>query len=148
MSVVVMNNFSPRARFFSPSGTGKEDVFQPVFVKGDCRVLKKVGESDFYEIIQSFKEECSVKRIVERYQAGDLQALRRVQGLYIDVVDAPSSLVEAYETINGVKDAFTSLTPEAQAYYGDPLSFVQRVMVGDYPNSVVKDTEKEVVTNE
>lgn len=147
MSAVVMNNFSSRSRFFSPSGTGKEPVFQPVFVKGDCRVLKEVGESDTYEVIQSYKEECSIKRIIERYQKGDLQALRRVQALYCDVGDAPDSLVEAFEKVKSLQTSFEALTPEAQAYYGDPMSFVQRIAAGDFPK-FDKVEEKEVVPNE
>lgn len=147
MSAVVVNNFSSRSRFFSPSGTGKEPVFQPVFVKGDCRVLKEVGESDNYEIIQSYKEECSVKRIIERYKNGDLQALRRVQALYCDVVNSPNTLAEAFEKVKSIQDSFDALIPEAQAYYGDPMSFVQRIVAGDVPK-FDKVEEKEVVPNE
>lgn len=147
MSVVVMNNYSSRSRFFSPSGTGIDDVFQPVYCKGDCRVLKKVGDRNLYEIIQSYKEECSVKRIVERYQSGDLSALRRVQALYTDVVDSPSTLVEAFDKVKSIQTSFDALTPEAQAYYGDPMSFVQRIAVGDFPKFDKAD-EEEVVSNE
>lgn len=129
--VEVRSAFSPRSRYYSSVGDGVVPVFQPSFVKGDARVLKETGKRDLYAIIQSFKEECSVKRIVERYTQGDLSVLSRVQALYTDVSGLPSSLDQAFEKVREAHAAFLDLTPEAQEYYGDPGAFVQRFAAGD-----------------
>lgn len=81
----------------SPAGTG----IRPRFVKrveAGKAVLVQVGETDQQALIDSYKEECDVNRIVERYANGDTAALARVQGLYSDIsgfADNPTDLLNA-----------------------------------------------------
>lgn len=86
---------SPRKS--SPAGSPIRDRFAKRVENGKA-VLVKVGETDQQALINSYKEECDVNRIVERYVNGDSSVLARVQGLYSDIsgfADNPTDLLNA-----------------------------------------------------
>lgn len=68
-------------------------------------VLEEVGEFDLQAYINSFESETDVAKLVERYKAGDMQALNRVQKVYGDVTEIPSHLGEALELTKAVNFA-------------------------------------------
>lgn len=140
---IVRNSFSSHSRFYSPTGDGKCPVFAPEYEKGDCRYLKKVGEEDFYAIIQSYKEECSIKRIISRYRNGDLQALQRVQAMYTDVASAPRSLAEAFDRAKYIESVYSKLSDDAKSFYGSVSGFVDGVLAGKFPVSSISNQENE-----
>lgn len=81
----------------SPVGSAIRDRFAKRVENGKV-VLVKVGETDQQALINSYKDECDVNRIVERYANGDSSVLARVQGLYSDIsgfADNPTDLLNA-----------------------------------------------------
>lgn len=68
-------------------------------------VLEEVGEFDLQAYIDSFESDTDISKLVEKYKAGDLQALNRVQKIYGDVTELPSHLGEALELTKAVNFA-------------------------------------------
>lgn len=112
--------------------------------------LRKVGETDQYGIIQSFKDECDIQRIVARAQAGDASVLQRVQGLYFDSTAIPADPTEVMQSGTVLNNAWESLTPEQRAQYGNKEAFVNALLTpAPAPDIPVENTvEKEVKTDE
>lgn len=128
-------------RSFSPTGEGVKKTFSVQYDNYGNRSLIETGEVDTYAIIQSFKDECDVCRLIERYQQGDLSALARVQAVYCDTTVYPHSLMEARHSYSVALEAFDLLTDDAKAYYGSPEQFIRRLHEGDVFNGSVGVTE-------
>lgn len=125
----------PFARKFpkspSPSGEMKKTAYTVKVDEYGNRSLVATGETDTYSIIQSYKDECDVCKLIERYQQGDVSALQRVQAIYCDTTQYPHSLMEARQAYDDAMKAFNLLSEEAKAYYGTPEAFLERLHKGD-----------------
>lgn len=112
--------------------------------------LRKVGEEDQYGIIQSFKDECDIQRIVARAQAGDASVLQRVQGLYFDSTVIPSDPTEVMQSGTVLNNAWENLTPEQRAEYVTKEAFVNALLnPAPAPDTPVETpVETEVINNE
>ncbi len=87
--------------------------------------LVEVGQSNLYSEIQSHKDSCDIYKLLERYQAGDVSALSRVAGQYIDITDAPTTLAEAYTFVSNAEKFFSKLPLKLRdAYDHDPSKFI------------------------
>lgn len=96
--------------------------------------LRKVGETDQQALIQSFADECDVNRIIQRFEAGDVSALSRVQGLYADVSGYPTDAISLMNLGVQATQAWDNLTIEEKAKYGSKEGFFDAVLnpsVGD-----------------
>ena len=91
----------------SPAGSGIRSLYKKVVEDGKA-VLRKVGQTDAQALINSYKDECDVNRIVARCAQGDYSALARVQGLYTDISGMPDNPTDAFNLGNMVRE----LTPE------------------------------------
>lgn len=94
--------------FPSPSGVGTRPLFKKCRNDDGRYCLRKVGETDQQALIDSYKDECDVNRIVQKCANGDFSALARVQGLYTDISGMPDNPTDAFNLGNMVRD----LTPE------------------------------------
>lgn len=114
-----------RQRYISPGAVSPSgDGFEPELSYNSAGELIETGKVNVYEIIQSHKEECDIQSILERAMLGDEMALHQRLGQYLDVVDAPASLLEAKQMANLSEAAFNALTPEDQAAFKeDPEKF-------------------------
>lgn len=101
----------------------------------DCREnppkLVKVGETDQYAFIQSFKDSCDIARIVERANSGDLTVLQRVQGIYTDTTSLPETMTELMNLGIIGKDAWDRLSDEVKAKFSDEEDFKNALVSGD-----------------
>ena len=70
--------------------------------------LVEVGEHDNYESIQSYKDECDINLILQRYASGDLSMMRQ-DAQYIDTSELPSSYHEMYNLVKAQEEKFNSL---------------------------------------
>lgn len=87
--------------------------------------LDDCGKSDLYEYIQSHKDSVDINVILERYQNGDITALDRTKGQYLDVANAPKSLAEMYSFIKNCTTFFDGLPLKVrQEYDFNPAAFV------------------------
>ena len=89
------------------------------------RDLEIVGKTDFYEYIQSHKDSVDINVLLSRYQQGDISALDRVKGQYLDISEAPKSLAEMYSFVNNASEFFNKLPLEVRKEYSfNPASFI------------------------
>lgn len=87
--------------------------------------LIEVGKSNLYNEIQSHKDSCDIYKLLERFQAGDVSALSKVAGQYIDITEAPKTLAEAYTFIGNAEKFFSKLPLKLREEYDfDPSKFV------------------------
>ena len=70
--------------------------------------LVEVGEHDNYESIQSYKDECDINLILQRYASGDL-SMMRADAQYIDTSELPSSYHEMYNLVKAQEEKFNAL---------------------------------------
>lgn len=101
----------------------------------DCRSnppkLVKVGETDQYAVIQSFKDSCDIARLVERAVAGDATVLQRVQGVYTDASDLPQTMTELMNLGIIAGDAWDNLNPDLKAKFQNEEDFKNALLNGD-----------------
>ena len=101
----------------------------------DCREnppkLIKVGETDQYSFIQSFKDSCDIGRIVERAIAGDTSVLQRVQGVYTDCTDVPATMTELMNLGIIGKNAWDNLPDDVKAKFENEEDFRNALLNGD-----------------
>lgn len=96
----------------SPVGDRLRERFVEVINNGQ-RFLEVVGYEDTYALIQEAAPACDINAIVDRYASGDLNAvaaMNKVQGVFADVTTAPSTLMEAQNSIIKARRIFDSLS--------------------------------------
>lgn len=106
-------------RYFVDPGRGVRDKMSVVVDKKGFRHLEKVGETDFYEYIQSHKDSVDLKQIIERcVLTGDPTMLQRMQGTYGDYVGIPGDLRSLEHLKMFANDAYNALSDEIKAKLG------------------------------
>lgn len=129
------------ARLHAPCGSRKRDLLERIYDRG-TPCIRKVGETDLQDFIDSFADECDINRIVQRYAAGDVSVLQRVQGVYADYAGTPSDLTSAFEVVKEVRAIYESADDAVKAAFPSLGDFLKNVQVK--PAETVK---KEVVEN-
>lgn len=87
-----------------PAGDRKKD--KHMLVKdGNNLSLKKVGEIDIQEQINSYEDGVSLAKMIERYKRGDTSALNRDGGFYGDVSGFATDVVDVLNNNRAVMDA-------------------------------------------
>lgn len=71
--------------------------------------LVKTGSTNLYEKIQAAKEETMIYNILERFNAGEIDVINKVKGVYGDFRNVPTSLAEAQQAIIDAEDTFNKL---------------------------------------
>lgn len=111
--------------------------------------LRKVGDTDQYSVIQSFKDECDIQRIVARYQAGDTSVLQRVQGFYYDASQLSQDQTEMMNLSVLARDSWENLSADVKVKFNnDKEAFVNALFAplsdqpsGDLPTEETKSDE-------
>lgn len=136
-----LDRLSSKINFESFAGSGMKDdkILQVVNGKFD---LVKVGQSDLYSLIQSHKDSVDIYKLLERYQSGDVSALSKVAGQFIDITDAPKTLAEAYTFVGNASQFFDKLPLKLREEYDhDPSKFIAD-LGSDHCSSLLKDVFK------
>lgn len=119
------------ATVVSPIGDGSAPIYEEFFENGQYE-LRETGKDNLFDFVQSSKEESLVYNILERYQRGDLNALNRRVGQYIDVVGMPTNLAEAHRVVLDVQAKFNSLSPDVKKKFNNDVNvFVDTVVHSD-----------------
>lgn len=108
MSYSVIYGFSENKGLFTPCGSDDAPDFGYVKKKiddfdangkkigsHDEIVFEKIGSHSIKEYINSFNDTTDIKKIFEKYQAGDISVLTRRVGEFVDSVGAPETLLDA-----------------------------------------------------
>lgn len=96
-----------------------------------AKVLKIVGRENIYEKIQECLEPTKIENIIRRFKEGDTTALGHESGIYADISDMPTNIIEAQKRIQDVQAKFASLPIEIKEKFGnDPTVFMAEILSG------------------
>lgn len=119
----------PRPVEVNPSGDSVVQEYELEYSPQGVPHLVPTGSYDLYDVIQSFRDECDLGKIFQRYANGDVMALNKRQGVYADISDMPqdifaaSKLLDRVEVIyNGLSEDLRSRVGSFEDFLADPLA--------------------------
>lgn len=111
-----------RDRFRSCVGRRSKPVYASSYDDAGRLVLKKTGEEDFYDYIQSHAESVDINVIQAKIAAGDASVLTRRQGVFADFTEMPSTYAEMLNMVHQAEAAFDSLPLETRQAFDMSMS--------------------------
>lgn len=120
----------------TPTGNGYETKFEFEFNDNGEKVLVAKGVINVYERIQSHKDSVSLDKMIERFTlTGDYSHLVNKEGNYLNILNAPKSLMEAQNTILKATNLFESLPAKVKEFYSNSFSvFLNSLLTPDGHN--------------
>lgn len=110
-----------------------------------AKVLKIVGRENIYEKIQECLEPTKIENIIRRFEEGDPTALGHGSGIYADISDMPTNIIEAQKRIQDVQAKFASLPIDIKEKFGnDPTVFMAEILSGEGLQKLKKEPETTV----
>lgn len=85
-------------------------------------VLEESGRENIYDQIQSYAESCDIHVLMNRYLNGDVSALSKAQGQFLDVSDFPKTYAEMLNFVNDMEKSFMSLPAQVRSEFGNSFS--------------------------
>lgn len=108
-----------------------EPVYKMFIDKNGKEEIKQVGQTNIYEKIQQYKDECDIYKILERYEHGDINAINKVAGTYADIRNSPKTLAEAQQIIIDAKNDFENLPKELKKEFNNNANeFIAKISDG------------------
>lgn len=101
----------------STPGFDMKDTYKMHVDDDGKRELKKSGEYNLYADIQSYKDSVSIDYILSRFVNGDETALSRVQGIYGDFTQMPTTMAELQQRVIDAEHLFNNLPLEIREQY-------------------------------
>lgn len=129
----------------SESGSGLRQLFIPCFVDG-CFTIEESGVFDLQEQINANASSCDINVLVSRYNAGDLTALSRRQGLFGDFTSAPDSYRQALEIVNGFESAFSDMSDADKCGAKSAFEFLDKIKNSDSSGEIPSETPDETLS--
>lgn len=133
-----------REKVYSNPGSRIVDVKMLANSEDCVPYLKVVGKHNLYQEIQSHKDSVDIHVIIERYKNGDIAALDRMHGQFIDVTDFPSNYAEMLQSIIDARSFFDSLDYEKKSKFGSFDDFLSNFGSDDWFNVFKNDVKEEV----
>lgn len=84
--------------------------------------IVETGKTNLYDYIQASKDETLVYNILDRFNAGDVNALNQRKGTYGDFTNAPKTLAEAQQSLIDAENYFYSLPLDVRKVFNHSLS--------------------------
>lgn len=103
--------------FKSVTGDGYQPTYKMRVLEDGKRELEKVGRVDIYAQIQSYKDSCDINYILQRFAKGDESALSKIQGVYGDFTQVPTSLAELQQRVVDAEALFYNLPVDVRAEF-------------------------------
>lgn len=110
--------FNPHPRFHCAGGSRTRVHYQSRFDSRGNLVLMEDGVINDYEAIQSHADSVDIHKILDRFAAGDVDVLSKVQGFYADFADTPSTYQEILNAVIAGEQTFNSLPVEVKDKFG------------------------------
>ena len=126
-------SYSDRGRFHAAAGSRFKPTYKMSVDEDGKRSLKVVGKVDLYAEIQSYKDSCDINYILERFANGDQTALSRVQGIYGDFSQMPTTYAELSQRVIDAENLFNSLPLEVRQQFNfSPSEFFAAIGTEKY----------------
>lgn len=135
----------PRPVEVNPAGDSVVQEFELEYSPQGVPHLVPTGTYDLYEVIQSFRDECDLGKIFQRYANGDVMALNKRQGVYADISEMPQDIFSADSLIERVEAIYNGLSHDLRARVGSFEDFLANPLsvLSDSPASVAGSSETE-----
>ena len=109
--------YNPREdKATTPIGDRYQQEYEYQIVDG-YEQLVPAGVTDLVEKIQESFESTKLSNIIARYNAGDLGALKKAQGVFANISEMPTTLQEAQNMRIKAETAFDSLPVDVREKY-------------------------------
>lgn len=126
-----------RVQQISNSGERLASTYSPKVREDGVIDLVETGKVDLYEQIQSWRESCDIKVILQKYVNGDSSVLNQKVPLFGDFSDAPVSLADYYQRLIDAEAAFNRLPVETRAKFNHSSSEFFTSMGSDKFNEIM-----------
>lgn len=112
-------------------------------------VFEQIGSHSQSEYINSFADSVDLKKLMERYQHGDITVLSKRIGDYIDSVGVPDNLLDAKLMIQNGEKAFADLPSDIKdKFANDPMKFIQACQDGSIKDVIKGLDEQQKIDQE
>lgn len=116
-----------------------DQLYIPCIVDG-CFTIEESGVFDLQEQINANASSCDINVLVSRYNAGDLTALSRRQGLFGDFTSSPDSYRQALEIVNGFESAFSNMSDDDKCGAKTAFEFLDKIKNSETPAETPSET--------
>lgn len=142
----------------TPTGSPMQNEYSYKIDEYGRKILKKTGETDLYARIQESLEETKIENILKRVTMGDTSVLRP-DGIYADLTEMPSNLIEARQAMQNLENIWGSLDNDIKRKYNfDVEEFIgasgsdswlrDMGLLADKIEEPITETKKEEVTQD
>lgn len=114
--------YTKRERVICESGSPIHMTYGGYYDENGRVQLQEKGQENIYEFIQSHADSVDINVLLARYNNGDVTALSRVQGVYMDATEFPSNFAEALNYIDRMREAFMSLPVDVRSTFNHSFS--------------------------
>lgn len=101
--------YSDRERSITCSGNRMQPQYKMKVSEDGVQDLAVSGQIDTYAMIQSYKDSTDINVILQRFANGDQSALSKIQGVYGDFTNMPTTMAELAQRVLDAEDLFNSL---------------------------------------
>lgn len=145
-----------RERRCTPSGDRYRYEYIEVIGKDGAKFLEETRKVDVYEFIQTSLDGTLIYNVIDRYKRGDVQALDRRTGLYVDCTGLPTSFLEAHKYVKSAETVYKKLPDDVKSLFGSFDGFRDDLISGsaykkltsyELSKSRVSEPAKEVVSD-
>lgn len=114
-------------------------VEKPTYTADDNGYPVESGTVNIYDEIQSHRESVELSTLLQRYAQGDATALNKIEGVYADVVDMPSTYSELFERVRDAENSFNALPEDVRVLFDNsPVSFWQSIGTPEFAEKIGK----------
>lgn len=114
--------YSVEEKFVSNPGDRYRAIYTPDIDDAGLINLVQTGVEDLQEIYNSQRDSCDVSLLAARFLAGDESALQRGNPVFLDLLGAPNTLMEAYQLQFRAEQAFNGLPVEIRERFNHSFS--------------------------
>lgn len=114
--------YTESKRFYSNHGSRFVDTYSSKLDERGVIVLEKSDVYDLYDEIQSYKESCDIKSILQRFALGETDVLNKYQSSFIDTTVFPKTYAEFQQNLIDANNMFDSLTAEMKQRFNNSAS--------------------------
>lgn len=112
---------------------------KPTYTSNEDGLPVESGTVNIYDEIQSHRESVELSTLLQRYAQGDVTALNKIQGVYADVVDMPSTYSELFERVRDAENSFNALPDDVRILFDNsPVSFWQSIGTPEFAEKIGK----------
>lgn len=112
------NRYRAQRHFYSDPGDPVHVIYSPEFDKQGIMSLKESGRENLYDFIQSHRDSVDIHKILQRFDAGDVSALSKVQGQFGDFSQFPKTYAEMLNYVIEGENTFNNLPLDVREQFG------------------------------